>query len=283
MMKFSVSVWSDYYPEFEVEDAITQLQAAGFSYTELSINHGKKLLERSGTPEQVGRALAIFAKNRDFSIPQGHLSFKAGLCDSAVLDGLKRELDLFLGIGIENAVIHANGGSNLTEEERFQRRVENLSALAEYLNGTSLKLCLENLGSVPETHTVERIRKIMSAVGSDQLGICLDTGHLHLVNGKDLAQQSQREFICGAGKDLRAMHITNNSGGGDDHLMPFSSRFGIDYKEVMSALREIGYKGLFNLEILGENKAPMYIRNAKLDYIKKMTDYMTSDEFLTDQ
>ena len=211
---------------------------------------------------------------------QGHLSFKKGLCDPAAVDGLKREIDLFLGIGIENAVLHFNGGNELSVEERYQRRCRMLSDLLDHVQHTPIKLCLENLGSVPETHTVERIRKIVDQMNSDRLGICLDTGHLHLVNGRGEAVQTQEEFILGAGKDLCAMHITNNSGGGDDHLMPFSSRYGVDWVEVLRTLRTVGYNGLFNLEILGENQAPMYIRKEKLKYIKKMTDYMVSDDFL---
>ncbi len=73
-------------------------------------------------------------------------------------------------------------------------------------------------------------------------GFDMTQGHLHL-NGK-----SQREYILKAGKQLRAIHIADNEGQWDQHLMPFTSGK-IDFFEVVSALREIGYDGLFNLEI----------------------------------
>jgi len=279
-MEFKCSVWSDYFNFLTIEESIEKLSAFGFGYTELSINHANTLLERGGKPEETGLKLKSFIQDKGFSIPQGHLSFQKGLCDLTAIDDLKREIDLFLGVGIQNAVIHANGGGNLDDQKRFEGRVHALTELAAYIKGTPLRLCLENLGSVPETHTVERIRKFIDAVGSDQLKICLDTGHLHLVNGRGQAELSQGDFIRQAGKDLCAMHITNNSGGGDDHLMPFSSRFGVDWKDVISALNEIEYDGLFNLEILGENKAPMPILEAKLAYIAQMVRYMTSQEFL---
>jgi sugar phosphate isomerase/epimerase len=44
--------------------------------------------------------------------------------------------------------------------------------------------------------------------------------------------------------------------------------------EVMQALRDIGYEGLFNLEIPGENKAPMELRDAKIAYIQACYDYL---------
>lgn len=282
MVNFSVSVWSDFFNDLPVEESIENYIAEGFSCTELSINHSNLLLQRDGTPEVIGNKLAEYAKNRGFRIPQGHLDYRKGLCSQEAVDCLKREIDLFLAIGIKNAIIHVNGGGKLPEEERFQLRCRSLAALTDHVKGTDLKLCIENLGSVPETHTVERIRKIMDAVNSENLGICLDTGHLHLVNGRGEATQTQSEFILGAGNDLCAMHVTNNSGVSDVHLMPFSSRYGVDWKDVLKALRAVDYKGLFNLEILGENKAPMYIRKEKLKFIKKMVDYMISDEFLTE-
>ena len=279
-MDLQYSVWSDYYNDMPIEESVLRLISHGFCRTELSINHSGQLLARAEKPEVTGSELQTFIKEHNFAIPQGHLSYKRGLCSAEAVDALKREIDLFLSIGIENAVLHVNGGNDLAPEVRLERRTDSLRELANYIKGTPLRLCLENLGSVPETHTVERIRKFIDAVGSDQVKICLDTGHLHLVNGQKFVTQSQTEFIHGAGNDLCAMHITNNSGESDVHLMPFSSRTGIDWKEVVSALREIGYTGLFNLEILGENKAPLPIRDAKLDYIKKMLDYMCTDEFL---
>lgn len=280
-MTLNFSIWTDFYNDLTVEESVLRLLKHGFTKSELSINHGQQLLNRMGLPEQVGKEFRAFLNDHGYTVSQGHLSFNRGLCSGEAVEELKKEIDLFLAIGIENAVIHANGGQHLTPQERFDCRVRSLNELTDYIKGTPLKLCLENLGSVPETHTVERIREFIDAVGSKQLKICLDTGHLHLVNGRGEANQSQAEFIRGAGNDLCAMHVTNNSGGGDDHLMPFSSRIGVDWKEVINALDEIGYTGLFNLEILGENKAPLVIRDAKLLYIKQMLEYMTSEEYLS--
>ena len=99
---------------------------------------------------------------------------------------------------------------------------------------------------------------------------------------QELDIESQKEFIHKAGHRLRALHIQNNGGRLDDHLMPFTMRGGIDWKEVMTALRDIGYQGLFNLEIPGESGSavPMQIREAKLGYLRKVCDFMLSDEFL---
>ncbi len=59
----------------------------------------------------------------------------------------------------------------------------------------------------------------------------------------------------------------------DKHMMPYG-RGNIDFDEVMKALAQVGYTGLFNLEIPGEFNAPLEIRMAKLKYIKYLCEAM---------
>ena len=273
-MAFKTSVWSDFFGEFSLEQAVEAFIAAGFRATELSLVHLNKLKTRSDRAQ-----LKRWLDAQGFAVPQGHLSFKGGLCDAALVEEQKRELDLFAEMGIRCAVLHFNGGNDLEPQERMQRRLESVRILRDHSKDSGVTICLENLGSVPETHTVQQINAIIDTLGGG-MGICLDTGHLHLTNGRGETQQSHREFILGAGERLKAMHITENNGKNDVHQMPYSARTGICWPEVVRAVREIGYNGLFNLEILGENKCPLPIRRAKLRFIKEMTDYMLTDEFL---
>lgn len=281
-MKYPISVWMGYYPEYTPVERIDLLSDAAFSHSEWSHDstiwlHG----ENPADPEKQGRQIAEHAASRGFSVPQGHLRFKQGLCTEEAVEILKWDLDLFAGLGIKAAVLHCNGGNDLSEEARRDVWLQNLSKLSAHAQGSGITLCLENLGSTPATHTAQKLKQLIADTGCSNLGICLDMGHLHLTNGRGQTDQSLQEFILEAGDLLKALHVTNNSGQGDDHLMPYSSRLGIDYREPIRALDQIGYRGLFNLEILGECRAPMAIRRAKLDYIRAMCEYMLSDEFLS--
>lgn len=278
-MEMYAAVWSGYFRELSPEEGISLLHRAGFTHTEITITTVTDLLER-GDPEKTGLKFANWLQDIGVSAPQGHLNFKKGICTQEGLDDLKRELTLFSSMGIQNAVLHFNGGNEMEPMERMEARLEGVRQLQSFVKGSDLYLCLENLGSVPETHTVERLNGIIDTLGGDHLGICLDTGHLHLVNGRAEVTQTQAAFITGAGERLRALHITENNGHNDDHQMPYSARYGIDWVEVLRTLRQIGYRGLFNLEILGEREAPLPVKWAKLDYIKTLTDYMLSDEFI---
>ncbi|MBQ8797518.1 MAG: sugar phosphate isomerase/epimerase [Oscillospiraceae bacterium] len=278
-MKLPMSVFIDYFEELPVERAIEELSAAGFTHGELSIVHLAQLMEKPD-PVATGTALKAAAEQNGYAIPQGHLSFRGGLVDDSALERLMPELDLFAAAGIGKAVLHTNGGDDLPDEVRYERWIHNLRKLSEYVEGTGVTLCIENLGSVPLCRSVHQIKGMIRDAGEKNLAICLDTGHLHLGNCQKWLQQSQREFILSAGDLLQALHITENNGIGDTHQMPFSARTGIDWKEVMCALRDVDYKGLFNLEILGECKAPMPIKQKKLEFIRTMCAHMLSDEFI---
>ena len=150
----------------------------------------------------------------------------------------------------------------------------------KYVEGTGVTLCLENLPSIATTRTAQSLLHFISDAGDKNLAICLDTGHLHLNNARGDTNQTHGDFIRTAGDYLQALHIVDNNGLGDTHQMPFSARTGVDWKDVMQGLRDIDYKGLFNLEILGERGGNPAIKAAKLAFIKTMCEEMLSDAFV---
>ena len=274
---FPVSVWTGYYVGTPVREALQKLRNAGFRYGELDVSHTQKLMEE-GDPSVVGAKIKEYTQSIDYTLLQGHLRFDLRMAEKSTVDVLKRELELYQAIGIKSAVLHFTRSDDpQPPEETYAARVENVRALAEFLKGSDTYICLENLCTVPAVRTIEGILKVREDAGKDHIGVCLDTGHLHMANGLGLVQQTQREFILAAGENLRAMHVAENNGKSDDHQMPYSARFGVKWDEVVTAIKEIDYKGLFNLELLGERLAPDAIKTSKLHYIKEMTDYMLAD------
>lgn len=271
-----LSIWSSYYVELKAEEAVKRFIENGIYCSELSDEHGFELLNRSENTAETAKAFADFLKENHFEISQGHLYLKIKLCsDPHAVNTLCRWIDLYEGIGIKNMVLHCDNlvGTSFSRREKIAKNVEKLKLLAEYIKDKDITVCLENLRphSPEEQELVDRnaddLLYIIKQVGSDKLGICLDTGHLNLTD------KNQREFILKAGNKLKALHIANNEGVTDQHMMPFT-RGNVDFVEVVKALKEIGYIGLFNLEIPGERRAPIEIRDLKLDYIKKIYQYL---------
>lgn len=271
-----LSIWSSYYMELKIEDAIKRFVDNGIYCTELSDEHGFELLSRNDDVLETAKNFANFLKEYNFEISQGHLWLKIKICaDDAALEKLFRWIDMYEEIGIKNMVLHCDNLSetNLSREEKIEKNIEKLQILAEYIKNKEITVCLENLRphSPEETELVDRsaddLLYIIERIGSSKFGICLDTGHLNLTD------KNQREFILKAGDKLKALHIADNDGNTDQHLMPFN-RGTVDFPEIIKALKEIKYNGIFNLEIPGEKSIPLELRDAKIEYIKAFYQYL---------
>ena len=265
-----LSMWSSYYMDLSPEDAILELEKNGYHFCELSDEHAAVLLAR-GDAKTVGTAFKAFCDRHNVQVLQGHLFLTIRLCDETkpVVETLKNWLDLFEAIGIKSAVLHCDGmyESNLSLEEKREKNAAVLRRLTDYLSGKDLVICLENL--YPFCENADELLWFINTIGSDNLGICLDTGHLNITEFRD-----QAAFIKKAGKHLKALHIADNEGERDQHMMPFG-RGNVDFETVVTALKEIGYDNLFNLEIPGERQCPLEVRGYKLQYIKQVFDYLT--------
>lgn len=280
-MNYPISVWIDYWEHLPVEESIARLAKAGFTHGELSVIHLPQIMEQ-GEPEKVGAQLKSYADSLGFIIPQAHLSFMEGLIGEQALERLKPELTMFAALGVKKAVLHVNGGDGMEDAKRYDCWVENIRKLAQFVEGSGVTLCLENLASIAPTRTAEGLLKLVADGGERNLAICLDTGHLHITNHQGTTNQRHGDFIRTAGDKLQALHIVDNNGLADTHQMPFAARWGVDWVDVMRGLRDIDYKGLFNLEILGERGGNDAIRTAKLAFIRAVCQEMLSDEFIAE-
>jgi len=248
-MNLPISVWSEALSGLTPEEKIDAFLSLGYTCTELSDEDGFRLLER-GRGVTVGREYRRLADAKGFSFSQGHLWLRADItAGDEAIDALKNWLDLFSELGIRSAVLHTTGDNELPDEVLFEKRVRALETLTRYIKGSDVTICLENLRSKKMACTAEQLNAMIDAVGDENLGICLDTGHLNFSASYGLGE-SQADFIRCAGKRLKALHIDDNDGTADQHRLP--GRGTVNWQEVMSALAEVGYDRLFNLEIPGE-------------------------------
>ncbi len=71
---------------------------------------------------------------------------------------------------------------------------------------------------------------------------CLDIGHAEMRGSGSGAAN----MIRGLGEHLKALHIHDNDLLHDSHQIPFSMK--IDFEEIVTALKDVGYTGDFTLE-----------------------------------
>lgn len=265
------SVWSEYFlcRQMSLEKKAEIFMDCGFPACELSYEDGERLLADNASAALAGKAVRRAAENTGIAFLQGHLCMDSGLTDDDYENKfamLRPWFDMYLEAGIPRAVLHAQcrpGQSYRTAEER---RMKVLPRIAEHLKGTGLTVCIENIYGSDHAESAALV-SLMKKLDSPNFGICLDTGHLNLHG------ETQLDFITACGKYLKALHIADNEGRRDQHLMPFG-RGTVDFFSVVRGLREVGYDGIFNYEIPGERCFDLRVQTEKLKYLRRITDVL---------
>ena len=127
-------------------------------------------------------------------------------------------------------------------EEVWAMNEEFLVDLADYAGEYGVTVCFENM-PFPDfpIATVEHDLKMLDKLQRDNLKICLDTGHAAIFEGADLTR-----VIRAIGDRLEAVHIHDNMGKEDEHLIPGDGI--IDWDSFAKALKEIGFNKVISLE-----------------------------------
>ena len=274
-----LSIWSSYYVDLDPYAMVDELKKSGIKYSELSDEHALMLLKEGDDVVATGKKFKKYADKHGVEFPQGHLWLGAQINHNSenTIETLKKWILLFEAVGVKNMVLHCDSqfdNKSASEKQKLDNNIAVLKELKEFLAGKDVVICLENL--IDYVADSEKLMYIVNSLDCDNFGICLDTGHLNMANRYNHAKQSQREFILACGKKLKALHIADNDGNDDEHIMPFCNG-NVDFKEVFKTLEEIGYDGLYNYEIPGERRCSLEIRKLKADYIKAAFESFSRD------
>lgn len=107
-------------------------------------------------------------------------------------------------------------------------------------------------GDLPYPYTTAQdMLALMHDIGSNLVAICLDTGHANI------SAQNIPDMIRAYRGNLATVHLNDNYGYitpiyEDLHLFPGFGR--IEWNEVFKALREINFRGIYNIEPIAELK-----------------------------
>ena len=260
-------MWTSYFAELSPEDAVDEIAGLGWSDAELSTEHGLALLER-GSADVSGRDFRRHADACGVTVQQGHLDLFVNIAPDneserrQAVEGLKPWLDLYVAAGIVNAVIHPGTGPDSDNAQRPDVVLRSLGELIDHVGDAPLTFCIENCPSA------EAVKPLLEATDPARVGACLDTGHLNLTD------ESQGDFIRWCGSRLKALHLAENDGTGDQHALPYARGGTVPWEEIATALSEVGYTGALNYEIPGERGCPMEVRRMKMDHLKCLSAWL---------
>ena len=118
--------------------------------------------------------------------------------------------------------------------------IQRFKRIAKKAEQNNINIALENTG------TAEHIHYIFNNIPSEKLGFCFDSGHQVFTPDID--------FLELFGNRLMAMHLNDNDGKEDLHLLPFDGI--VDWKKTTHQLKCIQYKGAIAFEVSEDKYTP---------------------------
>ena len=220
MMKLGIFSWFSY--SLPIEERFRMIKQAGFDATSLWWAEESKHLQ----PEM--------ARKIGLEIDNIHTPFNHA--NDLWLDGLNGEEYLNMLISCVNdcvqhsilvAVVHITGFSE--PPEITQIGMERVKRLVDFAENKGVYLAFENL------NFLQHLDYIFENIKSEHLGFCYDSGHENYFH-------CEADCLSRYGKRLSALHIDDNFGDHDTHLLPYDGTVNWNIiKEKLKKCKGINY------------------------------------------
>ena len=247
-MKLSQS--SFVYFNFPLQEAIRHLHRAG--YQGMEIWGGRPHAYRHDLDDELEEIIALLDRSElavcnfipaQFRYP----SILCSLNESVRSDSVRYIQDAIdTAIRVGSPSVSLCAGMTLFGEDvsaGWAQLRKSIVELLDYSDGKDLLLLIEPAHAAESTLilTVDDGLRMIEQIGSERLGILLDTGHAN-VNGENLAEVVVRL------KDVPFhIHIDDHNGDRDAHMIPGEGS--IDLEPFARALGEINYQGFVSAEL----------------------------------
>ncbi len=243
-------------------DEIKIMKSFGFEGLDFNLNHDLSIMLGDNWRERVEKT-AEKSYQYDLPVIQTHLPYKylrgAGP-QAAEIRAVEEAIIATEIMGSPYAVFHAispyDGALGASETYEFYMPVR------DFAQRHNVKLLVEVM---PDYCTYPLTAEDLCYISDKmEIGVCWDTGHYNVNKaGRDANQGDQLRTL---GSRLKALHVNDNSGGRvDEHLAPYLGS--IDWDDLVPVLKEIGYEGDFNFEVLTRRKMPV-------DFVPELAAYI---------
>ena len=239
------------YTRSQIE-SLSYIREAGFRYADYSF--GMDYADRSGVYAEDYEAYfgEINRATRDMGIRlvQAHSPMGTPLNDpdGRFLADTLRCVDACGAWGIPNLVVHSGYTHGFTVAETFAANKRFFLPLLERAEAYGVNILVENFNKmcVPGLYWIDNatdLRGLIDYVDHPLFHAVWDAGHANL---QEMPQDEELRLL---GEHVRALHIQDNRGDTDSHLLPFLGTMSMD--ALMNGLRDIGYNGYFTFEVGG--------------------------------
>ena len=162
------------------------------------------------------------------------------------MDEIKRALEIAEQIPFRFLVQHIGVSNESFDEHKFEAAMTSVEHLRAFAKPLGVRILLENIPN--ELSTPDRLVEFIRTSHMEDVGVCFDFGHAHLMGGVLQDFEILKNHVC-------STHVHDNAKDKDSHLWPGDGS--INWKEAMELLRSAPQTPPLLLEIEGEEKIPL--------------------------
>jgi sugar phosphate isomerase/epimerase len=166
---------------------------------------------------------------------------RAGLVSA--MDEVKRALEIAEQIPFRFLIQHLGLPNESFSEKKFESAMTSIEHLRAFAKPLGVRILLENIPN--ELSTPEKLMEMIHAAHFDDVGICFDFGHAHMMSSVSEAFEALKKQIC-------STHVHDNKKVQDSHLWPGEGT--INWKEAMELLRSAPQTPALMLELESDEK-----------------------------
>lgn len=179
--------------------------------------------------------------------------------DDALVENIRLNCLATAALGAPVCVIHNATslfmGANPDPELMHKLSYELFTRTLPYAKEYNVKIATETFGDAYKNidffGDIDEFMKAYNTIKSideykDYFTTCVDTGHSNKA-AVLFGQPKVGDVIRRIGSDIAVLHLNDNDGIYDQHKMPKSGN--IDWTDVLKALDEVGYNGVYNMEL----------------------------------
>ena len=248
--------------------SLEQIRKAGFRYADYNFgcDYNLKNGVYGSDYEKYFDSIAQQTEKLDIKLIQAHAPMGKPLTDGGeLLEATLRCVEACGAWNIKNLVVHSGYAKGLSFEETCERNKEFFMPLLERAEKYGVNILIENFNKmcIDGLYWVDNATDLLHMIeyiNHPLLHAVWDTGH---ANMQDMPQDEELRLL---GKHVRALHVQDNHGELDQHLVPFLGTMNLD--AIMTGLMDIGYDGYFTFEVGGffypAEKRRKYDRDTRL-------------------
>jgi sugar phosphate isomerase/epimerase len=157
------------------------------------------------------------------------------------MDEIKRALEVAEHLPFRFLVQHIGNSNESDDTRKFEAALSSIEHLRAFARPLGVTLLVENTPN--EISSPERLMELLRTLRYDDLGVCFDTGHAHIMG-------TVHQAFGVLESRIRSTHVHDNAGHRDSHLWPGDGT--VDWEQTMQLLRSAPHGPALLMEIEGQ-------------------------------